>query len=181
MSLTLVFGVVVGLLAVEPVSDPVSVSVSASAHGPSAPQVFSVVPGTVGSPLGAAPKGGPARVVWTGFQMTDGGSRVFVQTTAEVRLDLVNDKGGVKMTLHNCRIHMRNNSRTLDTRFFTSPVQQVVVHQRRHDVELEIALNAPTQSTSRQETGADGSHFWVIDFAPPAKTAPTPGKSVSLK
>jgi hypothetical protein len=144
--------------------------------------VFSVVPGGGASPLGAGPKGGESRLVWTGFQVTDEGSRVFVQTTGEVRLDVATGKGGLTVTLHNCRIHMRNNSRTLDTRFFTSPVQQVSVHQRRRDIRLDIALKGPAQPTPRQEAGPDGTHFWVIDFAASAKAAvAAPEKSVSLK
>ena len=85
--------------------------------------VFSVVPGGSGSPLGAAPRGGTPQLVWTGFQVTEEGSRVFVQTTAEVELKVVPAKGGVTLTLHNCRVHMRNNSRTLDTRFFVTPIR----------------------------------------------------------
>ena len=143
--------------------------------------VFTVVPGGGGSPLAASPRGGPPRVIWTGFQMTDGGSRVFVQTSAEVELDVASHKDGLTVTLHNCRVHMRNNSRTLDTRFFASPVQQVVVHQHRRDVELAIALKAPAQSVPHKETNADGSHFWVIDFTPPEQAPVPPEKSVSLK
>ena len=97
--------------------------------------------------------------------MIDGGSRVFVQTTAEVELKVAPGKGGVTLTLHNCRVHMRNNSRTLDTRFFASPVQQIAVHQRRGDIELDVALRAPVHSTARLEAGPGGTHFWVIDFA----------------
>ena len=106
------------------------------------------------------------QLVWTGFQVTDSGSRVFVQTTAEVELKVETAKGGVTVTLHNCRVHMRNNSRMLDTRYFASPVERIAVHQRRRDIQLDIALRAPAQSTPRQEAGPGGTHFWVIDFAP---------------
>ena len=61
------------------------------------------------------------------------------------------------VTLHNCRIHMRNNSRTLDTRYFNTPIEQVVVHQRRKDVQLEIALRQPAKPTPREEQGRDGN------------------------
>ena len=136
-----------------------------------APPVFSVVPGGNGSPLGSAPRRGTPQLVWTGFQVTDNGSRVFVQTTAEVELKVEAAKGGVTVTLHNCRVHMRNNSRMLDTRFFASPVERIAVHQRRRDIQLDIALRAPAQSTPRQESGPGGTHFWVIDFAAPDKVA----------
>jgi hypothetical protein len=133
--------------------------------------VFSVVPGGTGSPLSTAPRRGTPQLVWTGFQVTDSGSRVFVQTTAEVELKVENAKGGETVTLHNCRVHMRNNSRMMDTRFFASPVERIAVHQRRRDIQLDIALRAPAQSTPRQEAGPGGTHFWVIDFAPPNKVA----------
>ena len=147
--------------------------------------VFAVVPGGTGSPLGAAPTRGKPRLVWTGFQVIDGGSRVFVQTTAEVELKVGPGKGGVTLTLHNCRVHLRNNSRTLDTRFFASPVQQIAVHQRRRDIELDVALRAAVQSIARREAGPGGTYFWVIDFAPAGTeaAAPVPARtgSVSLK
>ena len=136
-----------------------------------APPVFSVVPGGTGSPLNSARRSGTPQLVWTGFQVTDSGSRVFVQTTAEVELKVENAKGGVTVILHNCRVHMRNNSRLLDTRYFASPVERIAVHQRRRDIQLDIALRAPAQSTPRQEAGPGGTHFWVIDFAPPDKVA----------
>jgi len=144
---------------------------SAPAAAEKAPPVFSVVPGGSGSPLSSAPRRGKPQLVWTGFQVTDSGSLVFVQTTAEVELKVENAKGGVTVTLHNCRIHMRNNSRMLDTRYFASPVERIAVHQRRRDIQLDIALSAPTQSTPRQEAGPGGTQFWVIDFASPDKVA----------
>ena len=133
--------------------------------------VFSVVPGGSSSPLSAVPRRGKPQLVWTGFQVTESGSRVFVQTTAEVELKVENAKGGVTVTLHNCRVHMRTNSRMLDTRYFASPVERIAVRQRRRDIQLDIALRAPAQSTPRQEAGPGGTHFWVIDFAPTEKVA----------
>ena len=146
--------------------------------------MFAVVPGGGASPLAAGPKSGPPRLVWTGFQVTDEGSRVFVQTTGPVELEVAGSTGkaGVTVTLRNCRIHMRNNSRTLDTRFFASPVQQIAVHQRHRDVQLDIALRQPAKPTPRQEEGPNGTHFWVIDFALAEEVATAaPEKPGSLK
>jgi hypothetical protein len=177
-SVSLIGSLLTALLAAE------TTPVRAAGDGVSARPVFAVVPGGAGSPLAAGPKGGPPRVVWTGFQVTDQGSRVFVQTTGAVALELTGGEGkaGVTVTLHNCRIHMRNNSRTLDTRFFTSPVEQIAVHQRRRDVQLDIALRQPAKPTPRQEEGPAGTHFWVIDFAAPETVVTaTPQKPGSLK
>ena len=156
----------------------------AATESASARPVFAVVPGGAASPLAAGPKGGPPRLVWTGFQVTHEGSRVFVQTTGQVELEVGGGTGkaGVTVTLRNCRIHMRNNSRTLDTRFFASPVQQIAVHQRHRDVQLDIALRQPAKPTPHQEDGPDGTHFWVIDFSPvEAVVTATPEKPGSLK
>jgi len=86
--------------------------------------VLALVPGGGASPLAPGPKSGPPRVVWTGFQVTDQGSRVFVQTTGSVELELDSGTGkaGVTVTLRNSPVHMRNHSRTLDTPFFATPV-----------------------------------------------------------
>jgi hypothetical protein len=174
----LIGGLAASLLAAEAAPPPVPAEIA------SARPVFAVVPGGGASPLAAGPKSGPPRLVWTGFQVTDEGSRVFVQTTGLVELEVTGGTGkaGVTVTLHNCRIHMRNNSRTLDTRFFASPVQQVAVHQRHRDVLLDIALRQPAKPTPHQEDGPEGTHFWVIDFAP-AEEAVTaaPEKPGSLK
>jgi hypothetical protein len=128
-------------------------------------------------PLASWPKGGAPRLIWTGFQVTERGSRVFVQVTRDVQLDVQSVKGGLAVTLRSCRIHMRNNSRTLDTRFFESPVREVSVHQRRNGVELDIALKEPASATPRKEAGPGGSQFWVLwvlDFAPTAAARPAP-------
>jgi hypothetical protein len=173
MSMALMGGLAAALFAAE---------TAAPADSVPARPVFAVVPGGAGSPLAAGPKGGPPRLVWTGFQVTDAGSRVFVQTTGPIEIEVVaSDKAELTVTLRNCRIHMRNNSRTLDTRFFASPVQQIAVHQRRRDVRLDIALKEPVQATTHQQPGPDGTQFWVIDFALADKVAAAPQKSGSLK
>jgi hypothetical protein len=167
-SLAMTFAAITAWLAAE--QAPAARPARAAAERAAAP-VFSVVPGVGGSPLSTAPRRGTPQLVWTGFQVTESGSRVFVQTTSEVELKVENSKGGVTVTLHNCRVHMRNNSRMLDTRFFASPVERIAVRQRRRDIQLDIALRAPAQSTPRQEAGPGGTHFWVIDFAAPDKVA----------
>jgi hypothetical protein len=151
-----------------PVASPAPAAApSAPVAAPSAPaRSFSVTPGGAGSPLASWPKGKTPQLVWTGFQVTASGSRVFVQLTHDVDLDVQPIKGGLAVTLHRCRIHMRNNSRTLDTRFFASPVTTVSVHQRKGGVELDIALKEPSAATPRKESGPGGSQFWVLDFAP---------------
>ena len=147
---------------------------------PAAGQTYDgVVPGKEGkNPLPAAPKGGPY-LVWTGFQMTSTGSRVFLQTTQSVRFDL--DEGAAKKSgkstlavlLRGCRIYMANNRRKIDTRFFATPVSGVSARQRGRDVEIRVALRERAEAVPHSETGPDGTQFVVLDF-PPGKATPEP-------
>jgi hypothetical protein len=146
---------------------------SSPAVPPAPPSSEAVAPATsAGTPL-PWPKGGPPRLVWTGFQMTDGASKVVLQTSAEVLLDARPTKSGISVRLRGCRILTRSIARPLDTRFFPTPVKLVSVEQRGRNIEVEIALKEPVAATPRKEVGPNGTHFWVLDF-PPASVKGTP-------
>jgi hypothetical protein len=136
-----------------------------------------VTPGSsTSNPLPQAPVS-PPHLVWTGFQPTAGGSRVFLQTTAPVEFEVKEgraSKGGrstLTVMLRGCRIHMANNRRRLDTRAFATPVQAISARQRRADIEVLITLREAANATSGSEAGPNGSRFVVLDF-PPGKPAP---------
>lgn len=114
------------------------------------------------------PKPAPTQLVWTGFRMKEAGSQVFLQTTRSVDFELKPDgkAGRVTVLLKNCRVHLHNNGRDLDTRFFATPVASVKARQRRKDVELEIVLKEPVHPESRSEGGPNGTHFVVLEFPP---------------
>ena len=115
------------------------------------------------------PKGGPVRVVWTGFQMNGEASRVYLQAPGDVEVSVATTKDGLTVTAHDCRLHVRNGRRPLDTRFFRTPVRSVSLSQRKKDVALLISLAQPVGDVvPHKEAGPNGSQFWVIDF-PPAK------------
>ena len=127
-----------------------------------------VIPGpNARNPLPPAKKA-PPHLIWSGFKAGDGGgSQVFFQTNQSVTFELVPSPGNpreLSVFLRNCRIHMRNNQRNLDTRFFPTPVQGVSARQRRKDVELRIVLKEPSSPTPRTEPGPDGTQFLVLDF-----------------
>jgi hypothetical protein len=167
-----------GLAVAQPVT-PLEKSMEA-VPGPALGQKYDgVVPGPVGkNPLPAAPKGGPY-LVWTGFQMTATGSRVFLQTTQPVQFDL--NEGAAKKSsrstlavlLRGCRIHMANNRRKIDTRFFATPVSGVSARQRGRDVEIRVVMRERAEAVPHSETGPDGTQFVVLDF-PPGKASPEP-------
>jgi hypothetical protein len=129
-----------------------------------------VVPGLAGkNPLPAAPQGG-TYLVWTGFQMTASGSQVFLQTTRPVEVDTQEGrrpgKAVLALVLRNCRIHMANNRRKIDTRYFATPVAAISAKQKGRDVEVRIALREPVTSVPRSEAGPEGTQFVVLDFPP---------------
>lgn len=138
-----------------------------------------VVPGPAGrNPLPALPKVG-SYLIWTGFQMTPSGSRVFLQTNTQVPFDLdegrasKSGKSTLAVRLAGCRIFMANNRRKIDTRFFATPVSGVTARQKGRDVEVRIALREVAAGVPHTEPGPDGTQFVVIDF-PPGKAAPEP-------
>jgi hypothetical protein len=157
---------------------PIERSMEAVPGAPTSVRYDGVVPGPDGkNPLPAAP-GGP-HLVWTGFQLTASGSRVFLQTTEQVSFDVQegkpskSGKSTLIVRLRGCRIHMANNRRKIDTRYFPTPVSGVKARQKGHDVEIRIALREPASATPRPEVGPDGTQFLVMDF-PPGKAAPEP-------
>ncbi len=153
---------------------------SAPAPAPVTPQKYDgVVPGPAAkNPLPAAPKAGP-HLVWTGFQMTASGSQVFLQTTSPVQFDVDQGRAGksgkstLSVRLEGCRIHMANNRRKIDTRYFATPVAGVSARQKGHNVEVRIALREVANAVPHSEAGPDGTQFIVLDF-PPGKATPEP-------
>jgi len=132
--------------------------------------------GNASNPLPQSPLS-PPHLIWTGYQPTATGSRVFFQTTGPVEFEVKEgrmSKAGhstLTVLLRGCRIHIANNRRKLDTRAFPTPVQSVSAKQRRKDVELVITLREPARSTPGTEAGPNGTRFLVFDF-PPGKPAP---------
>lgn len=106
--------------------------------------------------------------------MTATGSQVFLQTTQTVTFERGKwSKSAMTFLLKGCRIHMANNRRKIDTRFFATPVTSVSAKQKGRDVEIRIALREPVSAEPRTQTGAEGTQFVVLDF-PPGKAAPEP-------
>lgn len=158
--------------------------------GPGGEKYVGVVPGAATrNPLPPA-RGKDAQLIWSGFQMAEQGSRVFLQTTGPVSYEVKPGKAGtLSVFLRNCRIHLQNNRRHLDTRFFATPVRGVSAHQRRKDVELDIALKEPASPSPRTEPGPDGTQFLVFEFplgkpaadTPPAATSPASAEEPERK
>ena len=170
--------VTLGPAAAQPVT-PLEKSMEATPNPSLGQKYDGVVPGPAGkNPLPAAPKGG-SYLLWTGFQMTSTGSRVFLQTTQPVQFDLnegaakKSGKSMMAVLLRGCRIYMANNRRKIDTRFFATPVAGVSARQRGRDVEVHVALRERAEAVPHSEAGPEGTQFLILDF-PPGKATPEP-------
>ena len=155
------------------------------APGTGGEKYVGVIPGPESkNPLPRAKKA-PPHLIWSGFKSGEGGgSQVFFQTNLPVTFEVVPSTAAnpkeMSVFLKNCRIHLRNNGRNLDTRFFATPVEGVSARQRRKDVELRIALKEPTTPTPRTEPGPDGSQFLVLEF-PPGQPAAIDARAPAAK
>ena len=189
--LPIVRGIVVALIALGVPSvagaqtlSPIEKSMDAVPGREKSEKYDGVIPGSdTRNPLPPAPSD-RTYLVWTGFQMTPTGSRVFLQTTKSVSYDLSEEKRGksgrttVVILLRDCKIHMANNRRTIDTRYFATPVAKVFAKQRKANVEVRIVLREDAVAAPTSEAGPSGSQFLLLDFPPGKATVaavPTSG------
>lgn len=186
----------VGSAPVEPPAEDPTASPSASQLAPPAmnqpldgpparerqPVGYAGVPGPEGRSPFQPPRSAPPRLVWTGFKMAGDRSELFLQTTRPITFDVVDGTAGrapkLSVFLRNCRIHLKNNARRIDTRFFASPVEEVSARQRRKDVELMVTLEGAAAPTTRTEPGPDGTHFLVLSFPPGRARAPAAAPAI---
>jgi hypothetical protein len=125
-----------------------------------------VVPGSTVVPehLAGAP-GGDAVVTWPGFQMLpDGGSRVFVQTTLEVKPTLQKDGGGFIVVIPGVSLPKGNARLPLDTHFFNTPVKSSRIKAQSGGVAIHIELKSPVTPQLRTEKAPNGYFFVYVDF-----------------
>ncbi|MHB1845243.1 MAG: AMIN domain-containing protein, partial [Deltaproteobacteria bacterium] len=79
------------------------------------------------------------RLAWVGFRATD--SQVFIRTNEPVYYSVADaNDGSVQITIQNTRIRRHNDTRPLDTHFFSTPVAWIRARQVRRDVVVEIRL-----------------------------------------
>jgi hypothetical protein len=131
-----------------------------------------VAPGTGHLPP-RAPRADARLLTWPGFQARpDGASRFFLQTTQPVTHRVSTEGNRVVVILENLGIHLRNNRRPLETRYFNTPVTRAHVARRGRDVALVLEMrSAMTPVVSVQP--AEGSYHYVFvefpsgDYLPP--------------
>jgi hypothetical protein len=125
-----------------------------------------VAPGSNSVPDGiAAAPGAGALVTWPGFQMLpNGGSRVFIQTSVEVKPDLRREGNTLHLTLNSFALPKGNARLPLDTSFFNTPVKSVRAKAKKDAVVVEVELRANVSPSMRNERASTGYYFVYLDF-----------------
>ncbi|MBI5478224.1 MAG: hypothetical protein HY906_05170 [Deltaproteobacteria bacterium] len=129
-----------------------------------------VRPGKVALPPNPPKATGRPFLTWSGFMMTDHGSRVFLQFTQAVQYTVSDGAREVVVTVKGARIHKRNNGRMVNTRYFATPVARVQAKQQGKDVRVTITLRKAARAEHKLEAGEQGYQFLMLDFPPTGET-----------
>lgn len=128
-----------------------------------------------------APKeigGETAVLTWTGFERGENSSRVFVQLSASVQPEVSVEGLRVFVKLPRTSIKIRNNRRSLITKFFKTPVNEVKINRSGKDVLIVIELRWEAAPQWRFEAGSNGYQVLVLEFADsPGNDRPSPPPS----
>ncbi len=140
----------------------------AAAVSAQAPGYGGVVPGTGNLPeTVTARPGGESVVTWPGFQLLpDGGSRVFVQTTVEVKPELKRVGSSWLLTLPGCSLPQGNVRLPLDTQYFNTPLTSVRAKAIDGGVGIVLDVRDRAEPRVRTEKGPNGFFFVYVEFAP---------------
>jgi len=126
-----------------------------------------VSPGSSNVPPRAPDPGGsgPLLMTWPGFQQRpDGASRFFLQTTGPVQVEQKNEDGRFVLLLKNTRLHLRNNRRPLETRYFNTPVSSARIERRGSDLAFVLSLRGQVTPMVSTQQGAGGYNFVLLEF-----------------
>lgn len=126
--------------------------------------------------------GESAVLTWTGFERGEASSRVFFQLSAAVEPEITPEAGRVLVKLPRTSVTVRNNRRSLITKFFKTPVTEVEVKRAGKDLVVVLELRWAATPSWRFESGANGYQVLVLEFsdtqgdradgAPPPPPAP---------
>jgi hypothetical protein len=115
-----------------------------------------------------APKeiGGESAVLtWTGFERGETSSRVFFQLSASVEPEISVEGLRVFIKFPRTSVATRNNQRSLITKFFKTPVNEVTISRSGKDMIAVLDLRWEATPTWRVETGSNGYRVLVFEFS----------------
>jgi hypothetical protein len=123
----------------------------------------------------AKPRPGAPVATFPGFRLLpSGGSRIYVELTKSLNVDLRKANGTLVYTLRGAQVLSRNNKNALITTHFPTPVARARLLPAGLDVELVIDLRKGVEATHQIVAGENGSARLEIDF-PPGDYPPAPG------
>jgi len=171
--------------------DPAPPAAGAGPTQPAAidPGYAGVVPGSGNAPghLRGRPGATPIVVTWPGFQpRADGASRFFLQLTSRAQYEVSSGPGRFVVTLRNVRLPDRQTRRTLDTRFFDTPVTRAHVERRgRRDIAFVFEMRADVTPVVSLDVAANGYTFVYVElpagqWLPPETREMVPAGQVSI-
>lgn len=114
-----------------------------------------------------APKeiGGESAVLtWTGFERSENGSRVFIQLSAAVEPEIAVEGMRVFVKLPRTSVKIKNNRRSLITKYFKTPVDEVKINRAGKDVLVVLELRFEATPSWRFEVGSNGYQVLVLEF-----------------
>ncbi|NVB41827.1 hypothetical protein G6O69_28600 [Pseudenhygromyxa sp. WMMC2535] len=132
-------------------------------------------------PFAPTEVGGQSAVLtWTGFERGEASSRVFFQLSTGVEPEVVVEDGRVRVKLPRTSVTVRNNRRKLITRYFNTPVEEVLVSRKGKDLQVDLVLRWAATPTWDTKPGPNGYQLLVFEFPdtldaplPPSATTPT--------
>lgn len=145
-----------------------SVCLALGASGLASAQNYSgVSPGSNVVPVNiAAAPGAAAMVTWPGFQVLgDGRTRVFVQTSSEVKPELKQEGANWLVVIPGVALPQGNARLPLDTSFFNTPVKTTRMKPREEGgVVVVLEMRAKVTPKVRTEKAPNGYFFTYIEF-----------------
>lgn len=116
---------------------------------------------------------GPFRTVKTGplatfpgfEQLPDGGSRLFVQISQNVPVEERRAQGSITYVLKGVHVRVHNDTNTLVTVHFNTPVSTAKLIPSGNDALLVVNLRASSTPTFKVQDNTDKTSTLMIDFA----------------
>jgi hypothetical protein len=131
------------------------------------------------------PRPGAPVATFPGFRLLpNGGSRIYVELTKNVNVELRKTNGALVYTLRGAQVLSRNNKNALITTHFATPVARARLVPSGLDLELVIDLRKAVDATHQVVAADNGTVRLEIDFPPgdyplaPGLFEPPPGGQV---
>lgn len=143
-----------------------------------------VIPGSGHPPPAAtrAARESRAVITWPGFQLTEGGSRIFVQSTRRIEWSRADGDRRVVVVIRNARIHLANSRRPLVTEHFAAtPVARARLERHGRDVHLVIDLKTTAVAGISAHDAGDGYWYLYVEFPAGEYGAPASNLPIAVE